>query len=186
MRYLFLYLLAAASLAVMSAAARAEEPEAQAPSQPRFPCQDDPRAREFDFWAGEFRVQDAQGNLLGHNTIRKAQGDCTLIEDWTGAKGGTGTSLNFYDPARGQWRQLWVSPGTIIDIAGGLVDGSMVLEGTVYYQASGETRPFRGTWTPMSGGVVRQFFEESTDGGATFVPWFEGFYHPIPKPGPAG
>ena len=186
MRNLILLVLAGASLGGLSVAAGAQEPEAQATPRPQFPCRDEPRAREFDFWVGKFRVQDAQGNLLGHNTIRKVQGDCALIENWIGAKGGSGTSLNLYDPTRGAWRQLWVSPGTIIDISGGLVDGSMVLEGTVYYQASGETRPFRGTWTPMSGGVVRQFFEESTDGGATFVPWFEGFYHPIPKPGPAG
>jgi hypothetical protein len=32
------------------------------------------------------------------------------VENWTGAQGGTGTSLNFYSPVAGLWRQVWVSP----------------------------------------------------------------------------
>jgi hypothetical protein len=36
--------------------------------------------------------------------------------------------------------------------------------------------PFRGLWTPLPDGRVRQFFEQSNDGGETWVPWFEGFY----------
>jgi hypothetical protein len=102
-----------------------------------------------------------------------------LVENWSGAQGGTGMSMNFFDPTSGHWRQLWVSSGLIVDIAGGLKDGSMVLEGHSYYHGQDEKRPFRGTWTPQADGVVRQFFEESTDGGEAFAPWFEGFYHPL-------
>jgi len=152
--------------------------DAEVALRKQFPCRFDSKAREFDFWAGEFEVRDAQGGVLGHNRIEKVQGDCVLIEHWTGAQGGTGTSMNFFDPTRGQWRQVWVSPGLIIEIAGGLRADSMVLEGHAYYHASGERRAFRGTWTPRGDGVVRQFFEESVDGGETFAPWFEGFYHP--------
>ncbi|MCJ7591455.1 MAG: hypothetical protein MUO51_08890 [Woeseiaceae bacterium] len=31
-------------------------------------------------------------------------------------------------------------------------------------------------WTPLPDGRVRQFFEQSDDGGVTWVSWFEGFY----------
>jgi len=159
--------------------------DAEAALRQQFPCRYDPKAREFDFWVGEFQVRDAEGNVLGDNVIAKAQGDCVLVENWTSARGGTGMSMNFFDPTRGQWRQVWVSPGLIIDIAGGLESDSMVLQGYAYYHGTGERRPFRGTWTPLEDGVVRQFFEESPDGGETFAPWFEGFYHPV-GPGRAG
>jgi hypothetical protein len=51
----------------------------------------------------------------------------------------------------------------------------MVLSGTVYYLDSREERLFRGRWTPLADGRVRQFFEEQDTSGA-WQPWFEGFY----------
>jgi len=42
--------------------------------------------------------------------------------------------------------------------------------------SNGVTAPFRGLWTPQPDGRVRQFFEQSDDGGKTWKPWFEGFY----------
>jgi hypothetical protein len=65
--------------------------------------------------------------------------------------------------------------GTLIEIAGGPRDGGMVLEGTAYYVATGRRTLFRGTWTPLPGGL-RQVFEESSDGGKTWEPWFDGTY----------
>jgi hypothetical protein len=52
----------------------------------------------------------------------------------------------------------------------------MLLSGTIHYIANGQTAPFRGLWTPMPDGRVRQYFEQSNDDGATWEPWFEGFY----------
>ena len=168
-----------------SGMAQDADPVDEAALRERYPCRYEARARDFDFWLGRFEVRNAQGELLGRNLIEKAEEDCVLVERWTSAGGGTGMSMNFYNPIRGEWRQVWVSSGLVIDIAGGLVEDAMVLEGHVYYTGRGEQRPFRGTWTPRPGGVVRQFFEESADGGETYVPWFEGFYHPV-GPEPAG
>ncbi len=97
------------------------------------------------------------------------------MENWQGAQGSTGTSMNFYDPVAGQWQQIWVSPGVIIDIGGTLVDGSMVLEGLITYTGTNEHFPFKGIWTLLDDGRVRQFFEESREPGQ-WKPWFEGFY----------
>ena len=129
--------------------------------------------RQFDFWRGHWEVA-AGGKPAGHNRITSEHNGCLLSERWKSVQGGTGSSMNFYDPARGQWRQVWVSAGTIIDIAGGLDAGSMVLEGTITDLASGEQLPFKGVWTPLEDGRVRQFFEEYRDAG--WKPWFEGFY----------
>ncbi len=129
--------------------------------------------RDFDFWLGSWEVT-ANGQPAGTNEIRALHGGCLLEEKWTSVRGGGGTSLNFFDPAVGRWRQVWVSDGTIIDIAGGLEDRSMVLVGTITYTADARRLPFRGRWTPLADGRVRQFFEEQREGA--WQPWFEGIY----------
>ena len=52
----------------------------------------------------------------------------------------------------------------------------MLLVGTLHTVGTGVTKPFRGLWTPLPDGRVRQFFEHSDDGGATWVSWFDGYY----------
>lgn len=138
------------------------------------PCAD-PAYRAFDFWLGKWDVHLADGQTAGTNHITSAQQGCLLMENWQGAQGSTGTSMNFYDPVAGQWQQIWVSPGVIIDIGGTLVDGSMVLEGLITYTGTNEHFPFKGIWTLLDDGRVRQFFEESREPGQ-WKPWFEGFY----------
>ncbi len=129
--------------------------------------------RQFDFWVGGW-VVEVDGNRAGRNEITRRHDGCLLEERWISVNGGTGSSMNFYDPAAAQWRQIWVSGGTLIDIAGGLEDTSMRLTGTITYLAEGTSLPFRGLWTPLVDGRVRQYFEEQRDG--RWQVWFEGFY----------
>lgn len=140
-------------------------------------CDFDAGFAEFDFWVGEWTVYDnATGNLAGSNSIRKLEQGCLLQESWTSAAGGTGTSMNYYNPVTRQWRQLWVSAGRYsIDIAGGMDNGSMVLIGNIYY-FSGNSIPFRGAWTPADAGSVRQFFEQFNAETGIWDVWFDGKY----------
>lgn len=142
------------------------------------PCQVDPVFRQFDFWVGDWEVKGSDGTVFGRNRITSEEQGCVLVERWTGAGGNTGQSINYYDGIAGQWVQIWNGLGIQIHMRGGLSGGSMILTGEVLYLASGDRRAFRGTWTPLEDGVVRQFFEESTDGGESWSSWFEGFYHP--------
>ena len=131
----------------------------------------------FDFWVGSWQVSLADGTVVGENRIERRDKGCVIIELWTSARGTTGTSLNYYDVARNQWVQVWGGAGgNQIVIAGGPADGSMVLTGTLTRVSDGSSKPFRGIWTPLEDGRVRQFFEQSDDEGATWTPWFEGFY----------
>lgn len=152
-----------------------DETEATAPAA--SPCEQDRRFREFDFWVGEWEVRDANGTFVGENSIRREQSGCVLIENWSGAKGSSGMSINYLDRITDEWVQVWhAASGYQIDIRGGLTGEGMLLTGTIHYIANGQTAPFRGLWTPLDDGRVRQYFEQSNDDGATWQPWFEGFY----------
>jgi hypothetical protein len=142
-----------------------------------FPCARDEAFRAFDFWLGSWDVHQPNGQFAGTNLIRSEESGCVLTEHWTGASGGTGSSINYLDKASGEWVQVWNSEGGAqISIRGGMTDEGMRLIGTIHYVGNGTTAPFRGLWTPLDDGRVRQFFEQSNDGGDTWAPWFEGYY----------
>ena len=142
-----------------------------------YPCEHDEAFRAFDFWVGNWEVHGPKGGLAGTNTIERSQRGCVLIENWTSANGGTGMSINYLDKVTGEWVQVWnAEGGSQIHIRGGMTDDGMLLVGTLHDVANGTTTPFRGLWTPLSDGRVRQYFEQSTDEGTTWTVWFEGFY----------
>ena len=142
-----------------------------------FPCEHDELFAEFDFWVGEWDVHVAGGTFAGSNVIRRAERGCVLLENWTNASGGTGSSINYVDKITGEWVQIWNdASGSQINIRGGMTDEGMLLTGTIHSVANGKTAPFRGLWTPLPDGRVRQAFEQSPDEGKSWSPWFEGFY----------
>ncbi len=146
-------------------------------SRQAFPCEYDDKFTEFDFWLGSWDVHIASGQLVGSNRIERAERGCVLTEHWTNAAGGTGMSINYVDKTTDEWVQIWnAAGGTQIDIRGGLTDDGMRLIGKIHYVANGTTADFRGLWAPLPDGRVRQFFEQSNDGGESWAPWFEGFY----------
>ncbi|WP_306252606.1 hypothetical protein [Parvularcula sp. IMCC14364] len=142
---------------------------------PPAPCQS-AEYRAFDFWLGQWDVYDTSGNLAGSNSITLEEGGCLILEKWTNTQGGTGQSYNFYDPGMGQFRQVWVSSGAVIDYAGQLNEaGEMVLEGDINYH-NGTAAPFRGTWTLQEDGSVRQYFQQYDADGEVWNDWFTGIY----------
>ena len=158
-------------LLVLSAAA-AHAQSGPPPSR----CLSDERYRQFDFWIGEWDVLNAEGHLMGTNSITQELGKCVLQESWTGAKGGTGKSFNYFDPKNGTWNQLWVNAfGGHTVYTGAFSEGSMRFEGTLV-APDGSTKLSRMTFTPLEDGRVRQYIEESTDGGASWSAGFDGYY----------
>ncbi len=142
-----------------------------------YPCAHQPGFQDFDFWIGEWDVHLANGTPAGSNIIQPVERGCALTEHWSSANGGTGMSINYLDKASDQWVQVWnAEGGSQIIIRGGLNDDGMAMEGYIHYVGNGTTAPFRALWTPLPDGRVRQYFEQSNDGGNTWVPWFEGFY----------
>lgn len=143
---------------------------------PARSCETDARYRQFDFWIGSWRVVDADGHEMGTNRIEKLLNGCVLQENWSGARGGSGKSFNYYDPEAGEWRQLWVNAsGGHITYEGGFSNGAMRFRGTMV-APDGTATPSRMTFTPLPDGRVRQVIEGSRDGGKTWRKGFEGFY----------
>lgn len=148
-------------------------------AQSPAPCEDEVY-RQFDFWLGDWEVTQVggagDGQVAGTNSITSQEQGCLIVEHWTNSGGGTGQSYNFHDPGTGQWRQIWVSAGAVIDYAGGLnEEGQMVLEGEIRNHA-GPVAPFRGIWTPNSDGSVLQHFEQYDENSGEWQTWFTGMY----------
>lgn len=142
-----------------------------------------PVNHDFDFWIGDWNVTTPDGKPAGTNRIEPIAGGRGLYENWEGAAqpngqpGGSGKSLNAFNPAKHQWQQLWIgSGGNVLELAGGLIEGKMVLTSEERPLRDGRKITNRITWTPNADGSVRQHWEQSFDGGKTWTTAFDGHY----------
>jgi hypothetical protein len=133
---------------------------------------------QFDFWVGDWDVTTSNGKLAGGNRITPILGGCAIREEWKGARGLSGTSLNMWDAAGKRWRQTWVDDrGNVLVLIGHYRDARMSLEGEGPAD-NGATVRNRITWSRLSEGRVRQLWETSRDGGKTWGVEFDGTYAP--------
>lgn len=137
--------------------------------------------RQFDFWLGDWSVTNPDGQVVGSNRITRIAGGCALLESWRSARGGTGNSINMYEPRSGEWAQVWVSPGLVLRLSGGMRDGRMVLSGERVDDEGPVTD--RITWTPRADGTVRQHWRISRDGGESWQTVFDGTYRRVSSDG---
>lgn len=154
------------------AAAQSPPPAPPAATNPAPPCSTADH-RRFDFWVGTWEVRGAArpDAPAARNTITLEHGGCVLREDYENGRY-SGTSLSFWDAGAGVWRQTWIdNQGQPLLLAGGWRDGAMVMSGP-----EGGPPADRVTWTPNPDGTVRQLWEKSVDGGATWTVAFDGSY----------
>ena len=143
----------------------------------RSGCKDG-ASRQFDFWVGHWRVTE-HGKLAGDNRVEPILDGCALLENWTGAKGGAGKSLNFFDREDGLWHQTWVDrSGGALFLAGKFENGAMRLEGERAATGEQPATRHRITWTPLPGGKVRQLWESTAVGKDLWSTRFDGLYEP--------
>lgn len=148
----------------------------------RYPCPNSPRAREFDFWVGNWNVTpwaaapSTNPASIGTNRVDLMLEQCMLLENWTAAGGGQGKSVNFWDTNRNKWRQVWVADGgSSLDYTGEFSDGAMRFEGWTLGRNGGRVLQ-KLTFFPVSRDTVRQLFETSSDSGRTWQSGFDGRY----------
>jgi tetratricopeptide (TPR) repeat protein len=147
----------------------------------QYPCRNGVEARQFDFWIGEWVVTPwgapALAPAIGHNTIRALLEHCLLLEEWTPSSGGDGgKSFNFWDTNRRVWRQIWTAvDGGSLDYEGQYAENAMRFHGWTV-SGSGKRILQKLTFFRISADTVRQLFEASEDGGATWRNTFDGRY----------
>lgn len=168
-----------AALAVALAMAPAFTTPAPAQTPPAKQDCSAPEHHQFDFWIGDWNVTVA-GKPAGTNRIERVMNGCGLLEHWTSAGGGRGTSLNFYDRRTRTWSQAWIDEsGNALRLTGTFAAGKMTLASAPRRTDTGVDVQ-RITWSTHAGGTVRQVWESSTDGGTTWTVAFDGLYSPRP------
>lgn len=136
-----------------------------------------PEAKQFDFWVGEWNVFGLNGAKVGESNIQKILNENIILENWTGNGGFSGKSFNHYHIASGQWIQYWVDQGS----------GRIYFEGNfdkaqnamVFHEKLNpdpEKPDRRLTFFNIASDSVRQFSQQSTDGGKTWSVEYDFMY----------
>lgn len=146
--------------------------QATVPAPPK--C-DAPEYRQLDFWVGDWNVTVGGGHA-GTNLVTLEESRCLVHEHWTGARGETGQSFNFYNRDDGAWHQVWVSSnGNVLNLTGHYSHGTLTYAGE-NRKPDGTVLHHRLSFHANPDGTVRQLWETSSDGGSTWATSFDGLY----------
>ncbi len=143
------------------------------------PCEYAPESRQFDFWIGDWEVHDNQRGqgVAGTSHVEKILGGCVIFENWSGGLGGSGKSFNAWNPELHCWQQNWMDDsGSVTNFTDGhFADGKLVF---VADKIAANGSPFKNrlTFFDLGPDQVRQFSEQSTDGGATWTVGYDFNY----------
>jgi len=143
----------------------------------QHPCQTVPEYRQFDFWLGEWNVEQngtQNGTRIARSSVQLILDECVIFENYE-AQGYSGKSLNMWDASESRWEQHYTDTGgASTTFIGKLEDGKMVmLSESVRNGAKVITRM---TYSKEGPDRVRQFLETSLDGGKTWAPAYDGMY----------
>src|SRR4051812_30997676 len=96
------------TLALVVLAAAASSPAEQSSTKP-LSCTA-PEYRQFDFWAGDWDVFDADAaTKVAHVRVDRILDGCVLREEYEDTNGLKGQSLSSYDASKKLWQQTWVT-----------------------------------------------------------------------------
>ena len=150
-------------------------------------CKNTPEFQLLAFWVGKWDV--LVGNQkIGENEISWIMDGCAIQENWRDGRGGTGTSLFYYQPTEKRWKQVWVTPNPYA--RGGVKekvnnekrdDGTIVFTGTLIDQ-EGKSYLDRTLLIPESNGTVMQIIQVSYDNGNHWTTVFDAIYQQTAKP----
>lgn len=126
-----------------------------------------PQTREFDFWLGSWSFT-AAGSAAGTNDITKEAAGCLVQEHFLDANRTQGRSVSFVSRLDGLWHQTYIdSAGLRQVLVGRFEDDRMRLY---------ETPTQRFSWQPLGSDRVRYYGERTSDGGSTWVVFFDSTY----------
>ena len=141
------------------------------------PCEADPNFRRFDFWVGDWDVQQTgvpRAPVGASSHVERVLNGCVIFENWEPGPGGAGKSFNIYNTVTRKWEQYWVdATGRITHYFGEFHD-----DGNLYYEADqfGTGNKVRMTFFNQGPDQVRQLGHLSTDGGKSWTVSFDLTY----------
>jgi hypothetical protein len=145
----------------------------------RTPCRPSDTAspyREFDFFIGDWDVEDKAGNPVGTSHVERILGGCVLLETWRGSGGGEGRSESSYNPGLRHWQQYWTDgQGLPIFFSGHMEEGELRLQADSATRNGAQVMR-RATFSRTPAGGVRQLNEASDDRGRTWHTDFDFTY----------
>ena len=135
------------------------------------PCVYAAESRQFDFWIGDWEVHDNTQNqaVVGASHVERILNQCVIFENWTGKFGGSGKSLNAWNPELGCWQQNWMDDtGGVTNFTDGRWDGTKLVFLADKKDPAGKAVKNRLSFFALGPDQVRQFSEQSRDGGTTW------------------
>ncbi len=139
------------------------------------PCMYSEKARQFDFWIGDWDVYVGD-TKVGENLIERDAGGCTLIENWKNTRGGTGKSINVYDGSVDKWKQFYVGSQGDVYLFEGRLEGNMMKFTAETVDSKGVKTLHKFEFTDNEDKTVRQMWATSTDNGNTFTTIWDSIY----------
>lgn len=147
-----------------------------------YPCLNNPRNREFDFWQGAWNVfQSGSDYQVGKSVIELKSGSCLILENWT-ATGGLdeGKSMNYFNTKNNKWEQVYMGISGVPQnyYNGEYRDGAMRFDGDGVTKTGGKML-FHLSYFNQSKDQVRQLLEQSADEGKTWTTLYDFTYKRI-------
>ena len=135
------------------------------------PCSFQPESQQFNFWIGEWKVYNPQGQQSGTSKIEQILNECVIQENWIDFFGNKGKSFNFYNSETKQWQQTWVDDkGSVTEfINGKYLDNAMRFRSSRPIVNNGKKGVRRLTFFNTNVNEVRQLGEISYDKGKTWT-----------------
>ena len=171
MRQLPVLAVTAALFAPLACGQTQEAADSSSMAQDKAPPCSSAEHRAFDFWLGQWQVSSAERpGWQASSSITLSNNGCSLNEAYTTPGGYAGSSLNFYDTARGLWHQTWVdNQGSPLHLEGNFANGSMILSDD----------DNRISWSVQPDKRVRQHWQVTQDNGKTWNTAFDGYYQKV-------
>jgi hypothetical protein len=127
-----------------------------------------PEFLQADFWVGNWQVTAENGPQLGASEVKKDLEDCLIEENFETAKGFKSRSFLYFDFVVEKWFRSYAdNTGQHVELSGVLEGDALVLRGEEV-GPGGKQLDLRVILAPASAGGVRQTFEVSKDGGASW------------------
>jgi hypothetical protein len=126
------------------------------------------RTRELDFLVGRWVVSVEDGPTLGLSEVTTDLSGCLIEERFTSDKGYAAVSFAYFDRTAQDFFRTYIdSEGERLELSGDFSGASLVLTGAD--RDPGAEVILRVSFEPIDGNHLRQDYEISRDGGATWT-----------------